>query len=88
VFFRLAPANGHDAPFAKPLLMTAVALYHLCPRVIRLDAAYWRLTLIAWIHTVVGAVAVIPFNPKDCDGLYIGDVGSTTVVRTLCWQRR
>jgi len=32
--------------------------------VVRLDAAYWGLTLIAWIHTTLGAVAVIPFNPK------------------------
>lgn len=64
VFFRLAPANGHDAPFAKPLLATAVALYALRPRVVRLDAAYWGGALIAWIHTTLGAVAVIPFNPK------------------------
>jgi Transposase DDE domain len=60
----LAPANGHDAPFAIPLLRTAVALYHLRPRVVRLDAAYWGGALIAWIHTTLGAVAVIPFNPK------------------------
>ena len=64
VLFRLAPANGHDAPFAQPLLATAVALYHLHPRVIRLDAAYWGATLITWIHSTLGAVAVIPFNPK------------------------
>ncbi len=64
LFFRVAPANGHDAPFAQPLLATAVALYHLRPRVIRLDAAYWGRTLITWIHTALGAVAVIPFNPK------------------------
>jgi hypothetical protein len=64
VFFRLAPANAHDAPFARPLLATAIALYHLHPRVIRLDAAYWGAALIAWIHGTVGAVAVIPFNPK------------------------
>jgi hypothetical protein len=64
VFFRLAPANFHDAPFARPLLATAVALYHLRPRIIRLDAAYWGGALIAWIQGTVGAVAVIPFNPK------------------------
>ena len=34
------------------------------PRVIRLDAGYWGLKLIAWIHTVLGAAAVIPWNPK------------------------
>jgi len=32
--------------------------------VIRLDAAYWGLRLIAWIHTHLGTVAVIPWNPK------------------------
>ncbi len=36
----------------------------LRPRVVRLDAAYGGLALIAWIHTTLGAVAVIPFNPK------------------------
>jgi hypothetical protein len=64
LFFRLAPANFHDAPFARPLLATAMALYHLRPRIIRLDAAYWGGALIAWIQGTVGAVAVIPFNPK------------------------
>ena len=60
----LAPANGHDAPFARPLLEWAVRLYGVRPRVIRLDAAYWGLHLIAWIHTALGAVAIIPWNPK------------------------
>jgi len=64
LFFRVAPANGHDAPFAQPLFATAVALSHLRPRVTRLDAAYWGRTLIAWIHTALGTVVVIPFNPK------------------------
>jgi transposase len=64
LFFLLSPANAHDAPFAQPLLAWAVGLYSIRPRVIRLDAAYWGLRLIAWIHTVLGAVAVIPWNPK------------------------
>ena len=38
-------------------------LLHVRP-VIRLDAAYWGLKLIAWIHTTLGAQAVIPWNPK------------------------
>jgi hypothetical protein len=41
VFFLLSPAKIHDAPFAQPLLQGAVRLYHLHPRVIRLDAGYW-----------------------------------------------
>jgi transposase len=64
LFFLLSPANVHDAPFAQPLLAWAVCLYHIHPRIIRLDAAYWGLRLIAWIHAVLGAVAVIPWNPK------------------------
>ena len=39
-------------------------LFALRPRVVRLDAGYWGLKLIAWIHTVLGAQAVIPWNPK------------------------
>jgi hypothetical protein len=69
VFCRVAPANHHDAPFAQPLLTTAVALHHLRPRLIRLDAAYWGGALIAWIHEALGAVAVIPFNPKATKNL-------------------
>jgi Transposase DDE domain len=64
VAFRVAPANGHDAPCARPLLALAVHLYGLRMPVVRLDAAYWGPALIAWIHTVLGAVAVIPWNPK------------------------
>jgi len=64
IFFLLSRANVHDAPFARPLLEWAVHLYQLRPRVIRLDAAYWGLRLIAWIHATLGAVAVVPWNPK------------------------
>ncbi|MGZ3624601.1 MAG: transposase [Ktedonobacteraceae bacterium] len=64
LFFLLAPAHAHDAPFAKRLLAWAVQLYQIRPRIVRLDAAYWGLQLIAWIHAVLGAVAVIPWNPK------------------------
>ena len=64
LFFLLSPANLHDAPFARRLLAWAVRLSHIRPRIIRLDAAYWGLRLIGWIHAVLGAVAVIPWNPK------------------------
>lgn len=64
VFFLLSPANSHDAPFARPLLVWAVYLYQLRPRIIRLDAGYWGLQLIRWIHCVLGAVAVVPWDPK------------------------
>jgi hypothetical protein len=45
-------------------LVWAARLYGPRPRVIRLDAGYWGLRLIAWIHTTLGAVAVVPWNPK------------------------
>src|SRR6266699_2488753 len=64
IFYLLSPANVHDAPFARPLLEWAVRLYAIRPRIIRLDAAYWGLRLIAWIHATLHAVAVIPWNPK------------------------
>jgi hypothetical protein len=64
LLFRLSPANVHDAPFARPLLELAVQLLRIRPHVIRLDAGYWGLKLIAWIHTILGAVAVVPWNPK------------------------
>ncbi len=64
LLFLLSPANVHDALFAQPLLALGVRLYGLRPRIVRLDAGYWGLRLIAWIHTVLGAVAVVPWNPK------------------------
>ena len=64
IFYLLSPANVHDAPFARPLLEWAVRLYAIRPRIIRLDAAYWGLRLIAWIHATLHAVAVIRWNPK------------------------
>jgi len=64
LLFLLSPANCHDAPFARPLLAWAVQLYGLRPRIVRLDAGYWGSRLIAWIHTTLQAVAVIPWNPK------------------------
>jgi hypothetical protein len=64
LLFCLSTGKVHDAPFARPLLELAIRLLCLQPRVIRLDAGYWGLKLIAWIHTVLGARAVIPWNPK------------------------
>ena len=58
-------AVGHaPAHHPRTLLQWAVHLYHIRPRVIRLDAGYWGLQLIRWIHAVLGAVAVVPWNPK------------------------
>ncbi len=64
VHFLVSPANCHDAPFARPLLELAIRLYRIRPRIIRLDAGYWGLQLIHWIHATLGAIAVVPWNPK------------------------
>jgi hypothetical protein len=64
LLFRLSTARVHDAPFARPLLELAVRLFTLRPQVVRLDAGYCGLKLIAWIHSSLGALAVIPWNPK------------------------
>jgi transposase len=64
ICFLISPANVHGAPFARPLLEWAVHLYSIRPRIIRLDAAYRGLRLIAWIHATLHAVVVVPRNPK------------------------
>jgi hypothetical protein len=60
VLFLLSHANVHDAPFARPLLELAVRFLVVRPRVVRLDAGYWGLKPIVWIHTTLRARAVIP----------------------------
>jgi hypothetical protein len=65
LFYIVAPANYHDGPFARPLLTWAVRLLAIRPRVVRLDAGYWGTALVQWIHVVLGAVAVVPWNPKN-----------------------
>src|SRR3989440_521892 len=54
----------HDPLFPRPLLDLAARLYRIRPRIIRLDAGYWGLQLIHWIHATLGAIAVVPWNPK------------------------
>jgi hypothetical protein len=62
---RVSGAQRHAAPFARFLLTWAVYSYACRPRVVRLDAGYWGPRLIHWIHTTLGAVAVVPWNPKN-----------------------
>jgi hypothetical protein len=45
----------------------AVRLYLIRPRIIRLDAAYWSLRLITWIHATLHATAVIPWNRHSAE---------------------
>src|SRR5947209_5985983 len=56
---------GFLCSFCFDLPILTMRLYQLRPRVVRLDAASWGLHLIAWIHRVLGAVAVVPWNPKN-----------------------
>src|SRR5436190_15375461 len=67
IFFLLSPANVHDAPFARPGLQWAVRLYQIRPPIIRLDAAYWGLRLITWIHATLHATAVIRLPPQTAE---------------------
>jgi transposase len=64
LLFLLSSANAHDAPFARPLLEWGLRLYGLRPLIVRLDAGYWGLRLIAWIHATLGAAAVVPWSAK------------------------
>lgn len=94
LFFLLSPAHPHDAPFAKRLLAWAVQLYQIHLRIVRLNAAYWGLPLIAWIHAVLGAVAVIPWNRHSSAEsllftfyLYQRRTRKTQWHRALLWTR-
>ena len=62
--FVVAPANGHDAPFANLRLTGAVRRYQRRPRVVRLEAASWGLALIHGVPATLEAVAVLPWTPK------------------------
>jgi hypothetical protein len=64
LLFSHSPANVPDVPFAQPLLTWAIRLHCVRPSVVRLDAAYWGLPLIARIHATLGAAAFIPWKPK------------------------
>ena len=58
------PSQLPRCSFRPTTLEWAVRLYQIRPRVIRLDAGDLGLRLIVWIHTVLGAVAIIPCHPK------------------------
>ena len=63
---RSLPCSEGSRLWRTAVLAWARQLYQIRPRVIRLDAAYWGLRLIAWIHATLGAVAVVAYNPKNC----------------------
>jgi hypothetical protein len=93
VHFLLSPANRHDAPFARPLVELAVRLYAIRPRIIRLDAAYWGLHLIHWIHATLGAIAVVRLPSEATKEPLVlaahldsGGIGQTKLHRTLLWS--
>jgi hypothetical protein len=65
----VVPALSCQCPrcsFCPASLAVGYAPVSPSPRIIRLDAGYcyWGLQLIHWIHAVLGAVAVVPWNPK------------------------
>src|SRR2546421_10803168 len=64
-FLRLIIRTKRHRPlFFACLLLPRCASRGIRPRVIRLDAAYWGLHLIAWIHATLHAVAVIRLPPR------------------------
>ena len=75
------------------LLAWAMRLYQIRPRVIRLDAAYWGLRLIAWIHACLGQSPSSPTIPRTEEPLLLAShldqrrTGQTQWHRTLLWAR-
>ena len=64
IVFLLSPANRNDLPFAYPLLWFARFVLALPLHVVRADGAYWGLSLVRFIVTVLHARPIIPFNRK------------------------
>jgi Transposase DDE domain len=64
LFFLLSPAHRNDLPFAYPLLWFVRFVFALPVRVVRADGAYWGLTLVRFVVTVIGARPIIPCNRK------------------------
>ena len=94
VHFLVWPANAHDGPFARPLLEWAVRLYHLRPRIIRLDAGYWGLKLIRLSPCQPGSRCGCPLEPQTTEEpllpaphLDSRRIGQAHLHRTLLWSR-
>ena len=94
VHFLLWPANAHDAPFARPLLEWAVRLYHLRPRIIRLDAGYWGLQLIRLSPCQSGSCGGGSLEPQKSEESLLSAshldsrrIGQAHLHRTLLWSR-
>ncbi len=79
------PAFAHDAPFAKILLAGVVRFYRIRPRIVRLDAAYWGLHLIAWNHTTLNATAVIRLPSQKPEEPFLL---ATNLDHRRTWQTR
>jgi len=65
LFSLLSPANRNDPPFAYPPLWFVRFVVALPVRVVRADGAYWGLTLVRFVLTVIGARPIIPFTRKN-----------------------
>jgi hypothetical protein len=62
LMFLVTPANRHDSLAAIPLLLLAIAGLGIRITIVRADAAYFTYPILGFIHSVLGASAVIDYN--------------------------
>lgn len=64
IFFLLSSANRNDAPWAIPLMTSALSLFALPVEVVRADAAYFTKAILVFVRDVLQAIPIIDFNPR------------------------
>jgi Transposase DDE domain len=62
IMFLVTPANRHDSLAAIPLLLLAVTCLGLNIAIVRADAAYFTYPILRFVHSLLGASAVIDYN--------------------------
>lgn len=62
IVFLVTPANRQESVFAIALLKLAVSFFGLSISIVRADAGYFTTPILAFIHLVLGASAMIDYN--------------------------
>jgi hypothetical protein len=62
IMFLVSPANRQESIFAIALLKLAVSFFNLSIRMVRADAGYFTIPILAFIHVVLGASSMIDYN--------------------------
>ena len=62
IMFLVTPAHRQESVFAIPLLKLVVTCFDLSITVVRADAGYFTKAILAFIHLVLGAHAMIDYN--------------------------